>query len=350
MNADTVIVGGGIVGLCTAAAAVHRGDTVVVVDPGSAATAVSAASGGLIRRFDLGGRLGDLATAGFDRLRESAQTCAAFHRTGALTLQYSSQALPTHIRARTMLYAARAMRQRWPQITVPPNVIGVFEDGAGWVDAPVLLATARTELADRGVEFVTDRVDRLVVDQRRIGGVVTGGGRSITASRVVVAAGSSTTGLAATAGVDHPLRTRRIGYCYLRLGSDRTAGLPTIVDRVSGTWVRPCRDPELVLIGRRQEIFGVPAEIRHEISDADVHEIRTAIAQLLPEAADAPLVGGITAYDVARPDPADPPLRHCVEPRGLTVVAGWNGAGFKAAPAIAELALGDRVSVEGEES
>ncbi|MGV9680346.1 NAD(P)/FAD-dependent oxidoreductase [Nocardia sp. NPDC003482] len=348
MNADMVIVGAGIVGLCTAVAAVRGGRAVVVVDPGSASTAVSAASGGLIRRFDLGGGLGDLVSAGFDRMRECATACSAYQPTGALTLQYSNDPLPTHVRTRTVPYAARSMRRRWPQIAVPPNVIGVFEEGAGWVDAPVLLAAIRSELRSRGVEFVTDRADHLVTDRGRVRGVVTSAGRAIAAPRVLVAAGIGSTRLAATAGVDFPLRTRRIGYCLLRIGRDRTRGLPTIIDRVGGTWVRPCRDPDLVLVGRRQEVFGVPAEIRHDISDADVHEIRRTIAQLLPAAADAPLAGGVTAYDVARPAPGDPRVRHCPDPRGLTIAAGWNGGGFKAAPAIAELAFEPRVLVEEE--
>ncbi len=341
VDADIVVVGSGIVGLCTAAAVVHRGGRVVVVAPGDAP--VSEASGGLIRRFDLdAGPLAELASASFDHLRAIASAYCAFQPSGALTLQYGHDPLPTHVRTRTVPYASQSLNQRWPQITVAPNVIGVFESGAGWIDAPRMLVAGRGDLRARGACFVRDRAVRVITTRGRVRGVVTAAGDRIMARRVVLAAGAGSMALARTAEVSYPLRTRKIGYCYFRVGRDRIRNLPSVVDRVGAAWVRPCTNPDFVLAGHKVQVFGVPAEVRHEISESDVRQIRAAVAPIFPLVADAPVVGGVTAYDAA-PDFATPgPVHHCADPHGLTIAAGWNGGGFKAAPAIAELALEDR--------
>ena len=338
MKSDVVIVGAGIVGLYAATAALHRGHTVTVVDPFIDAHTVSAVSGGLIRRFDLGGVLSHLAPASFDRLRAAAEAASAFHRVGSLTLQNAHDLLPTPVRAATTLYAAAALRQRWPQLAVEPNVIGIAEAGAGWIDAPSLLRAHRTDIRDRGAHLIQDRVHRILASNGQVSGILTDTGQLVATNRVLLTAGSASPALARSVGVEHPLDTRRIGYCFFRIG-DAAARLPTVVDRTRGIWLRPCSDPDVVLAGRHSQVRGVPPIIEPSASTAEVAAVRNAVAALLPAVAAAPVVGALTAYDAASTPKTPGPIHHCRNPEGLTIAAGWNGSGFKSAPALADLAL-----------
>lgn len=339
MTADIVVVGAGIVGLCTAAAAHRSGDQVTVIDPDLGATSASTASGGLIRKYDLdGGHLAAHAASSFDPLRLLAKSFNTFHQTGSLTLQYTHDPLPVNIRADTAVFSAQALKDRWPQLEVSPNVIGIFEAAAGWIDAPSFLEALRQQLASSGVQFLAYPVDKISESHGYVTGVRTTHPELISAPRVVLAAGANSTGLARTVGVHYPLRTRRISYNYLSVGTDKTAKLPIVLDRTRSLWIRPCIDSDLLLVGQKstQYSFGSAEPVRPTTNS---RRVRATAAAIFPALGTAAIVGGVSAEDAAHTANAGSrTVEHCATPEGLTIAAGWDGGGFKAAPILGHLA------------
>jgi FAD-dependent oxidoreductase domain-containing protein 1 len=107
----------------------------------------------------------------------------------------------------------------------------------GWFDAYSLLQSVRSDAIERGARYVRDEV--VGVDIR--GGVATAvrtaGGERISADHVVVAAGPSTSRIAALAGIALPIDPRKRTVFVIRAPLDGAA-MPLVFD-TSGMWIRP---------------------------------------------------------------------------------------------------------------
>ncbi|MFF4188604.1 NAD(P)/FAD-dependent oxidoreductase [Streptomyces sp. NPDC001691] len=344
--ADVAVVGGGIIGLVTAERLTARGLTVVVIDETGIAGGATGASGGLVRAFDPSGHHRSWAAAGLETyLRQGHHgTWPRVRAQGSLTL-VAGNALPGAVGAVTELRAAghkadvlsaQEISTRFPGLTVPDDLAGVYEPEAGWL--PVR-AVATAVLRDAGPELRLKRAraTRLLTQGTRVSGVATTAG-PVHAPAVLLAAGVGSTPLAATVGVDLPLRTRSVGYCLFE-PSDRIdlAGLPTVVDRTTGAWLRPWGVGSLVLAGVTSQETDVPATVHPGVTAREQQRVRDVVRHRYPHLARAPGRGGTTAYDAMAPT-GQGEVTVPSGPDGLVTATGWNGGGFKLAPAVGELA------------
>ncbi|MGW4597173.1 NAD(P)/FAD-dependent oxidoreductase [Streptomyces sp. NPDC004457] len=339
LRADVAIVGAGIIGLAGAEHLTAHGASVVVIDD-SATDAATPVSGGLIRAFDPAGAYAAWLVESCARYlaRGRHGSWPAVRRHGSLTLidegdlgraaprieAVRSAGLPVEV------LDAGDIVKRHPQLTVPRHVLGVMEPRAGWLPAADTLQALHRD-AGPALRLLRARALSLTHSSSRVRGVRTSG-PDVHADAVLLAAGVGSTPLAASAGVHLPLRTRAVSYCLFRV--EDTTGLPTMVDHTTGAWLRRWDTDRTVLAGVPSTRTGVPARTRDGVDTAEAERVRAVVARRFPQLAGAAAVGGVTAYDAMVPEAGPGSVTSWPSPHGLVTAAGWNGGGFKIAPAV----------------
>ncbi|MFE1172796.1 NAD(P)/FAD-dependent oxidoreductase [Streptomyces sp. NPDC058773] len=341
-RADVVVVGGGIIGLATAERLTAQQLSVVLVDDSGIAGGATGASGGLIRAFDPARHHASWAAQGLERYLRCGWrgTWPQVREHGALTLLPSAD-LPRHsAQTRALreaghdlaLLSADEMRTRFPGLDVPDGLSGVYEPRGGWLPARQVAHALLCD-AGPGLRVLRARATAVRTAGSRVTGVATGVG-SIRAGAVLLAAGVGSSPLAASVGVSLPLRTRSVAYGLFDPGTGAPdAALPTIVDVTTGAWVRRWDAHPTLLAGVRSGATDVPETVRTGISAPEEERIRGVMSRRIPCLASAPAVGGRTAYD-AQALAGGGTVTAWSEPHGLVTATGWNGGGFKLAPAV----------------
>ncbi|WP_406480232.1 NAD(P)/FAD-dependent oxidoreductase [Streptomyces platensis] len=340
-RADVAVVGSGIIGLATAERLTARQLSVVLVDDSGIAGGATGASGGLIRAFDPAQDHVSWAAQGLELyLRRGWRgTWPQVHEHGSLTLLRSADLIRHSAQTSALraaghdlaLLSADDMRTRFPGLDVPDDLAGVYEPRGGWLPARQV---AHALLCDAGprLRVLRARATAVRTAGSRVTGVATNVG-SVQARAVLLAAGAGSSPLAASVGVSLPLRTRSVAYGLFDPGiSAPNAALPTIVDVTTGAWVRRWDTHPTLLAGVRSSATDVPETVRTGISAPEEERIRGVLRRRVPCLADAPAVGGRTAYD-AQALAGGGAVTAWPEPRGLVTATGWNGGGFKLAPA-----------------
>ncbi|WP_411083010.1 NAD(P)/FAD-dependent oxidoreductase [Streptomyces sp. cmx-18-6] len=347
-TADVVVVGGGIIGLATAERLTDAGLTVAVVDESGIAGGATGVSGGLVRAFAPSGGDQDLAAAGLAVYRKRGWhgTWPAVRGRGSLTFLASGDLAQAHPAVTALreaghkaeILTAEDVTTRFPGLRPAAGEYAVYEEEAGWLPAREVSAAL---VRDAGplLRQVRARATGLLASGSRVTGVETSAG-TIRARAVLLATGTGSTPLAATVGVRLPLRTRAVGYCLFRLGGGAVnTDLPVVVDRVAGSWLRPWDSASVVLAGVFSPRTDVPAEVRHGVPEQEVERVRDVLLRRIPHLAEAQPVGGVMAYDAMSPEGVGS-VEARPEVAGLVTATGWNGGGFKLAPAVGERAAG----------
>jgi sarcosine oxidase subunit beta len=232
----------------------------------------------------------------------------------------------------------------------PGGIAAIFyEPGSGYVEpVPAVVgfieaATAMGAHARAGV-----RVRRLIAKGGSIEGVETDGGM-IAASQVVLAAGAFSEGLARTVGVALPIEYSVEQELVLSIPADLalTASISNAVDAVyerpeAGDAAGPGRAAVLVGAGFPKTYpAGDPRTYpSQEALPALDAELRERLRRRQPAFAEAGLIEAkVGLYDIT-PD-WHPLLGRVADIRGLLLITGGSGHGFKLAPAFAELVVAD---------
>ncbi|ARZ68294.1 FAD-dependent oxidoreductase [Streptomyces albireticuli] len=351
--ADVAVIGGGIIGLATAERLSAHGLSVVVIDERGPAGGVTGASGGLVRALDLSSAAHSWAAEGLDRYlrRGDHGRWPAVREDGSLTLfgaDDTARAVEGVERVRATGHGAEILdageiSRAFPGLAVPEGFTGVYEPRAGWLPAR---ETAEAMLRDAdSVTFLGGvRALEIVTAGSRVTGVRTTAGL-VTTPAVLLAAGVHSTELARTAGVELPLRTRSVSFCVFAPRGRETGGagapgpLPAVLDSTTGGWLRRWDDGTAVLAGVPSPARDVPPAVTRGVPAAEEERVRAVARHRYPGLADADLVGGVTAYDALAPGDMGT-VTAWPDPYGLVTATGWNGGGFKQAPAAGRYAAG----------
>ncbi|MFI5808783.1 NAD(P)/FAD-dependent oxidoreductase [Streptomyces sp. NPDC051561] len=341
-SADVVIVGGGIIGMATAERLTARGLTVEMVDECAAAEGATSISGGLVRAFDPSGDHPAWAAEGLDLYRRRGWhgTWPELREHGSLTLfaAHELARATTHVdvlqaAGRTAdILTPQQITTRFPGLSVPDGLHGAYEPQAGWLPADQVRNAIRQD-AGSALRVRRARARSLLLSCKGIVGVDTSTG-TVLAEAVLLAAGVGSAALAKAVGIHLPLRTRSVSYGLFRV-EDHTdiSQLPTVVDRTTGAWLRRWDERGTVLAGVFSPVTDVPETVTHGVPVHEEQRIRSALRDRYPHLAKASVVGGVTAYD-AMAATGGGEVTQWQNPRGLVSATGWNGSGFKLAPAI----------------
>ncbi|MBU6422601.1 MAG: FAD-binding oxidoreductase [Chloroflexi bacterium] len=330
-TASTVIVGGGIVGAATAFFLADRGETGVLLlerDHLGAGT-TKGGMGGIRHQFvdEIDVRMSLLATAFWREFSSFTGSAWDFEERGYLFLASTAAGLVA-LKEPLPLYERLGLDVRMldradieelvPGIRTDDLAGGRFGAQDGYGDTLAALAGFAASAVLEGVRIAEGvTATELLRTGDRVTGVRTAAG-DVSAERVLLATGCWTAELAATAGVEVPIRPfpRSIAE------SEPVAGLtsiPMVIESESGFHFRP-KDGgvHFAMPDLTAEAVAERAAWRHaKLAGLRVARIRTCQYELTPD--DHPVLGAV---------PGVP---------GLYIAAGFSGHGFMHAPATAQL-------------
>ena len=349
-----VVVGGGIVGLAGACYLADRGADVTVLEQGRIGNGSTPRAGGGIRetyttvpsvalsresiavweRFDE--RFGvdiDYRRHGYLYLAREAETDAKLREAAEFHAEHGVDS--RHL-------APEEITDRCAGIRSEQYAGAIHSPTDGYADTERALQGFALAAAARGAEVrLGHRVTDVLVSGDRVTGVETDAGR-IEADHVVNAAGAWAGRVAATAGVDLPIRPSRRQLAVVAPERPVEPTAPFVTDLDTGSYFRPETD-RLSYVGGH---FGEPRtadpdgfERRHDPTWAD-EAVEHAYDCATYFGPGSEVIDGWAGLYALTPD--GHPVIDEVRP-GLVVAAGFSGHGFMQSPAtgrcVAELVL-----------
>ncbi len=388
-RAETVIIGGGIVGLATAWQLQRRGHgkTVVLERAATVGAGSTGASSAICRHLYSRAEMVRLARDGINAYRgwrdftQLKAPRASFHNDGVLWFSAEDdrwlEGEPERLAALGVaaeVLDSTALRERFPafnacsravDLSDPENhdcggqVRHLYEPGGGYMD-PVDAAADLVDACRAGgvsVRFNSE-VREIGLGAGRVQGVTLAGGERIACESVVNAAGPWCARLYETLGlpIPMPLTPVRIQVLYVERNAEVTGPLPVCADLGSGIYFRTQNRGQQIIVGSVRE-----EDERERVVDPDnfltvadeqfcrekLHLLQHRIPALRVGSAPRSYCG---LYTVNEADVH--PIVGPYGPEGLYVANGFSGHGFKAAPAIGAMLARQitGVTLAGEDS
>lgn len=300
-RADVVVVGGGIVGSCTALFLARAGAGRVAVverDPSYERSSTARSASAVRQQFHLGvnvamSRFGyDFYTRLAEHLPEGVASDVGFVDRGYLVLA-TPDALPRletgHRRqlangAEVALLGNEELRERFPWLLGDDIGAATFGTGGeGWFDPMSALHAVRTGAAAAGATFVEDEVTGIDLVGGRVSGARLRSGAVISCDALVNAAGPGAAAVAAMAGGTIPVEPRKRTIFVFR-PRERVEDLPNVVDPTvagRGLYLRPYGDDYMAVVSPPPERDPATLDVEPDlylfdevIRDAVAHRIR----------------------------------------------------------------------------
>jgi sarcosine oxidase, subunit beta len=352
-TAAVVVVGGGVVGASTLfhLAAAGCPDAVLVERDTLGSGSTGAAAGGIRGQFsdELNVRIARECIARFDRFPDEVGGDIGYHRCGYLFLlradredeveQFTASVeLQRSLEVSTALLTPSEAAAVVPGLRVDDVAAATFNAEDGCADPGAVVSAYVAAARRMGARVVQGTpVRRVVVEGGRVAGVETSAG-TISCGRVVCAAGVWSPALAATVGVDLPVRPER-RYVYIADAGPGTAALPAdlplTIDFATGLYLHRERP------GSPRVLLGGPWDSVEDLAPVALHR--------LPGLADVPIRPGWSGLYEMSPD-HNAIVGAAGEPDGFLYATGFSGHGFQQAPVVgeylADLALGRRPALD----
>jgi sarcosine oxidase subunit beta len=358
-TADVVILGAGVMGASIAFHLARRGaGKILVLDKGDVAGGGSGRSSALVRMHysfppevdlavksleifrawkDYVGRGGDFRQTGFVRIVPESELPnleknVAMHR---------AHGVDARVVDRGQL---AAIAPDWNVDDVPR---AAWEPGSGHGDGSAVANDFLERAREMGVVYRSQtRVTEFRAEGGRVTGVATDRG-DVAAPVVVAATGPWSRPLFAGVGFDLPVEGEYHEVAILKNPPDLSGVGPACIDGITTTYFRP-EVGGLTLIGDFWGKRGAEADpdaFSQSASPASLAGLVERTVRRVPALADAEIWRGVTGvYDVS-PD-FRPLIGETPGTRGLYVVCGFSGMGFKISPAtglvVSELVLDGR--------
>ena len=349
MGFDAIVVGAGLPGLLAAWRLAEGGFEVAVLDRGTVAAESSALAAGHVPQESTS--TVNLAVlrrtrAIVDDLDRRTGGAVRFHEVGGLQLATGPEGARA-FRARADLAAGlgvageylepHEIAVRRPNLFTEDLAAGYYTSGDGFVRSQNLTVVLGAMARNSGAEIWEGcPADRLALADGRVAGVVVGG-ETITAPRVLVAAGAWSRPLLARSRIHLP--TESFVLQAVILVGDH-GGLRFMSEFEAGHYMMP-RAPGALLLGLPPTHVGVDVERfpRHP-DQREIGEWVRLVRRRIPILERARVVGGWAGALVSTPDAW--PLLGRFGPEGLFVATGFGGGGVQrvaAAEAVAQLML-----------
>ncbi|MFI5292539.1 MAG: NAD(P)/FAD-dependent oxidoreductase [Candidatus Limnocylindrales bacterium] len=344
-SADVIIVGAGVQGASLAFHLARRGARVTVLERGTLGAAATGRSSGFVRmHYDLESE-SRLAWASFPYFTEWRDRVGSgdpgFVRTGFLHIV--PEALAANLRANvamqqriginTSVVTAAEAGGLVPGAVMDDVAVGAHEPDSGYADPSGTAAGFMAAARSHGASLVQGcRVASVAVAGEAVVGVETDTGR-LAAPVVVDAAGAWAAELAASVGLDIPVRAWRHDTAYFGLPHGRATDFPIVIDDVNQVYFRP-EGSEMMLVGLEagNELGGSPDRPMAPMRPAIVEEMIARLCARVPWMVAGTLRTSHGGQDGMTPDQR--PILGRAGPDGFVLACGFSGTGFKTAPAI----------------
>jgi sarcosine oxidase subunit beta len=344
-NANTIVIGAGVVGCSIAFHLARGGAQVRMFDKGGICAGMSARSGALVRMHYTFAPEAELAWKSLRYFRNWSEIVGGrcgFVETGfAVVVDERNEerlranvAMLNRVGVDTETATPAELQKLEPNVFVDDVALAAIEPRSGYADA-VATTESFAEAAKRhGAEFLTNSpVARIDNRGGRAIGVVDGNGQTHEADAVCIVAGPWTDMLLAPLGVRIGIRSERAQIAFFKRPPQLKHYI--YIDTIAGSYFRPHGD-DLTLVGLgdwKAEAEANPDCFRETNDDDFLAAARDRLAKRIPAMADAPYSRGHAGiYDVS-PD-SRAVMGHVPGLDGLFVAAGFSGTGFKTAPAV----------------
>lgn len=338
-SATVVVIGGGITG---ASALYHLAkascaDAVLLERDTLGAGSTSKAAGGIRAQFsdELNVRIALECVRRFERFAEEPGGEIDFKQWGYLFLLSRDEDVASFDRSLALQQRLGVPSRRLepaeaaeivPGLVVDDLLAATFCPLDGYATPEAAVQGYAAAAAGLGATIVQGcAAVRIAVEGGRVTGVETAGG-TIATERVIVAAGVWSRELAATAGLDLPVRPEARHVFFTGPGDPLPHELPLTIDFATGFYLH--REGRGLLLGGRER---------------SLEELASVAAARLPLVAELEVRGGWWGYYEMSPD-HNAIVGAAAGPAGLVYATGFSGHGFQQGPVIgehvADLALG----------
>ncbi len=348
---DVIIIGGGIMGCCTAFELAQRGIRVAVLEKDSICTGSTGRSSAIIRQHysnELTARMALYGLHVFEEFDARVGGECGFERTGFIALVPGDDlagleaniALQRSVGIDAALLSSEALREVMPGMDTSDVVAAAYEPGSGYAD-PHMTTSAYANAARRlGAEIFQNAE---VIDIRFAGGKVVGvctPSDSFDAPVVVNCAGPWGARVARLAGVVAPIDACRIQVAVFRRPEEHSAPHPVVLDFIHATYFRS-ETGSLSLVGlidpKEADAVVNPDAYADSIDDDFVSLVGERWLRRVPGMELSTSVGGYAGLYGVTPD-WHPIMDEVPDGSGCFICAGFSGHGFKLAPAVGLMA------------
>ncbi len=347
---DVIIVGGGIMGCCTAYYLVSGDDSldiaVVEQDPTYAQASTTLSMANVRIQFSLKEniRVSQYAAEIFetfadDMAVEGIKPGIDYKREGNLFLinhrdqQAARDALSLQksLGCRVEWWSIETIKQHFPLYEPIGLAGGTFGPNDGHLDPYSLLMGYKNKARALGVKFITDKVLEIARDSRGVSGVILAGNKRLEARIVINCAGAWAGRVALTAGVKLPVRPRKRQVFVLDAAVKPGKPLPLTI-LPSGLYFRTDTGGQ-ILLGKSMEED--PAEFEftwHQ--ERFLEHLWPELVTLVPCFDRLKLVRGRAGLYAENTFDGNAILGEWPECRGFYLANGFSGHGLQQAPAV----------------
>jgi sarcosine oxidase subunit beta len=342
-TADIIIVGAGVNGTSLAFHLSQRGAKTLVLERRFLASGSTGRSSGLVRMYydlEMNARLAWLSFSYFRNWSDLVGGDCGFVRTGFLHIPdpMDSESLVCNVNTHqqigihTSVISAYDVGRLAPALRTDDFELAAYEPESGYADPSGTAKAFMDAARARGARLLQDcRVTRIKTEGDTVVGVETTLG-DFFAPVVVNAAGPWAPEIARTVGIDLPIRTARYNAMVVRRPPTIDPSYPTVIDHARRVYLRP--------EGRQLTLSGLPgSSILGESPDAStehaspgfVDKAAEHLCWRIPGMEDGSLHSAYSGFDAVTVD--SKPILDQAGPRGHYLMCGFNGTGFKTAPA-----------------
>ena len=359
-SCDAVVIGGGVMGLCTAIELRRQGaGRVTLLERRFLGAGESGKSGAILRQHYSHPTTIRMARASLHEFAGFAERTGhdiGFTRLGMLFVVPAAdrKSLEANVRlqqaegVQTSVLDTAALRELEPRARFE-DVVGAWEPEAAYVDPVRTVAAFGAEAVRVGVDVMLDTEVRGIVTDaapdvrrgapatgaQRVLGVETSAGR-IETRHVVAATGPWSQRLLVPLGIRMPLEVVRPQQAFLRPPGDFAPAHPIVADLPHEVYYKPEG-------GGATRVGSISYDADERVPDPDrydesvttefLRDARDRVARRLPAYENAVLWGGGSALYTVTPD-AHPVIGPVAGLEGFVLVTGFSGHGFKLSPIV----------------
>ena len=349
VSAETVIIGGGVMGCSILHSLAARGMTNTLLLErdvlGSGSTGRSSSAIRMHYSTEVHARMAWESFKVFRDFGEIVGGECGFTRTGHLILGGESDAetfranvaMQQSVGIDTRLVTREEAQELAPSFYLEDCGIIAYEPLCGYADASATCASFAQGARERGARIaLRSPATGVEVSGGRVAAVHTADGR-VSTDRVVIATGPWSRRFLLAQGIDLPLEATRHEVVHLRRGPEGPGYHLGGGDIINQIYFRPeGSDLTLVGNGNMEEVIEDPEIYAQRASPGFIQDIWTRLARRVPSLAEAEFSTGYAGLYTSTPD--SHPIMDAVKGiDGLYLCTGFSGHGFKLSPMVGVL-------------